>query len=130
MQCGPVRCLAPADLLDNVAVNALRFLPLQAVEGARDHVFRRFVERLCDLAILLRPIAGEDLVGPSSQEHVELTRDSLVNGLAQGLVYEWHRPASERESVRRIFLGATGALHDAVDGELRDRDDLSHVAPR
>src|SRR5437867_6970953 len=130
MQCWPVRCLKAADLLNNVAVNTLRFLPLQTVEAARDDVFRRLVDRLCDRAVLVRPVAGEDLVGPASQKHVELTGDSLANDLAQGLVHEGHGPASVGEPVRRILLGATGRLHDAVDSDLRDYDDLSHAFSR
>src|SRR5262249_30558583 len=32
--------------------------------------FRRLVKGLRDRAVLVRPVGGEDLVGPASQEHV------------------------------------------------------------
>src|SRR5262249_7468442 len=94
---------------------------------ARDDVFRRLVERLGDRVVaLVRPVGGEDLVGPAPQKHVELTGDSLANGLVQAIVHEGHRPASVSEPVARILLGATRRLHDTVDSDLRDCDDLSH----
>jgi hypothetical protein len=127
MQRRPVRCLKLADLLNNVAVNTLRFLPVETVEAARDDVFRRLVERLGDRVVaLVRPVGGEDLVGPAPQKHVELTGDSLANGLVQAIVQEGHGPASVGESVPRILLRATGRLHDAVESDLRDCNDLSH----
>jgi hypothetical protein len=128
MQRRPVRCLKLADLLNNVAVNTLRFLPVETVEAARDDVFRRLVERLGDRVVaLVRPVAGEDLVGPAPEKHVELTGDNLANGLVhQGVVHEGHGPASVGEPVARILLGPTGRLHDAVESDLRDCDDLSH----
>jgi hypothetical protein len=127
MQRRPVRCLKLADLLNNVAVNTLRFLPVKTVEAARDDVFRRLVERLGDRVVaLVRPVGGEDLVGPAPQKHVELTGDSLANGLVQAIVQEGHGPASVGEPVPRILLGATGRLHDAVESDLRDCDDPSH----
>src|SRR5262249_49836984 len=127
MQRRPVRCLKLTDLLNNVAVNTLRFFPVKTVEAARDDVFRRLVERLGDRVVaLVRPVGGEDLVGPAPQKHVELTGDSLANGLVQAIVQERHGPASVGEPVPRILLGATGRLHDAVESDLRDCDDLSH----
>src|ERR671936_1031009 len=127
MQRRPIRCLQPADLVHDITVYALRGLPVELVEAARDDVFRRFVEGLRNRVVaLVRPVAGEDLVGPASQKHVELTGDRLVNGLARGVVHEGHGPASVGEPVTRILLGATGRLHDAVQRDLGDYDDLSH----
>src|SRR5262249_9887957 len=127
MQRRPVRCLKLADLLNNVAVNTLRFLPVKMVEAARDDVFRRLVERLGDRVVaLVRPVGGEDLVDAAPQKNVELTGDSLANGLVQAIIQEGHGPASVGEPVPRILLGATGRLHDAVESDLRDCDDLSH----
>src|SRR5262245_37415240 len=126
MQWQPVRCLEPADLLDDVTVNALGFLPFKTLETVRDDVFSRFVERLGDVAALLWPVGGEDLVGPAAQEHVEFIGDRLAHGLVHAFVHEGHGPPSEGEPVARILLGATGTLHDAVDHDLRDGDDRSH----
>src|SRR4029434_1564025 len=86
-----------------------RVLPVELVEGARDDVLRRLVERLRNRVVaLVRPVGGEDLVGPASQKHVELTGDSLANGLVQGVVPEGHDPASLGEPVPRILLGPPG----------------------
>src|SRR5262245_56526989 len=127
MQRRPVRCLEMADLLNDVAVNTLRFLPVKTVEAARDDVFRCLVERLGDRVVaLIRPVGGEDLVGSAPQKHVELTGDSLANGLVHAIVHEGHGLASVGELAARILLGATGRLHDAVESDLRDCDDLSH----
>src|SRR5262249_17123735 len=113
--------------LDSVAVNTLRFLPVETVERARDDVFRRLIERHADRVVaLVRPVSGEDLVGPAPQEQVELTDDRLGNDLAQSVVSEGHGPAPVGEPVARILFGATGRLHDAVKSELRDHDDPSH----
>jgi hypothetical protein len=107
------KCPKLADLLNNLVVNTLRFLTLQSLEAASDNVFRRLVERLCDRVVaLIRPVRTEDLVGPAPQKHVELTGDSLANRLVQAIVEE-HGPASV-------------GLHNAVESDLRDRDDLSH----
>src|ERR1700747_2235731 len=86
-----------------------RGLPVEMVEAARDDVFRRLVERLRDPIIiaLVRPVGGEHLVGPASQKHVELTGDSLVNGLASGVVHEGHGPGSVGEPVPRVLLGSS-----------------------
>src|ERR1043165_1346953 len=95
------------------------------VEGARDDVFRRPVERLADRVVaMVRPVAGEDLVGPAPQQQVELSGDNLVNSLAP--VEEAHGPASMGEPVARILLGSAGCLHDAVESDLRDCDDFPH----
>src|SRR5919201_5377837 len=127
MQHRSIRCLQPADLLHDITAYALRVLPVELVEGARDDVLRRLVVRLRDRVVaLVRPVGGEDLVGPASQKHVELTGDGLANGLAQGVVQEGHGPASVGEPVPRILLGATGRLHDAVQRDLGDCNDLSH----
>src|SRR5262245_43939890 len=101
------------------------------IEAARDDVFRGLVEGLGDRVVaLVRPVAGEDLVGSPAQKHVELTGDDLANDPLRAVVHEGHGPASVGKPVRRILLGATGPLHDAVDSDLRDRDDLSHgVSP-
>src|SRR5690348_14293449 len=126
MQCRPIRCLQPADLVHDITTYVLRVLPVETIETTRDDVFRRLVERLRDRAGLVRPVSGEDLVGPASQKHVELTSDSLANGLAQGVIQEGHGPASVGEPVPRVLLGATGRLHDAVQRDLADCYDLSH----
>src|ERR687888_848026 len=127
MQRRPIRCLQPADLVHDMTADVLRALPVELVEAARDDVFRRLVERLRNRVVaLVRPVGGEDLVGPASQKHVELTRDSLANGLVQGVVQEGHGPASVGEPVPRILLGAAGRLHDAVQRDLGDCNDLSH----
>jgi hypothetical protein len=130
MQRRPIRRLQPAELVHDIAAYALRCLPVELVEGARDDVFRRLVERLRNRVVaLVRPVAGEDLVGPASQKHVELTGDGLANDLLRGVVHEGHGPTSVGKPVRRILLGATGRLHDAVQRDLGDCNDLSHLSP-
>src|SRR5262249_6576649 len=119
--------LQAADLVHDIAANAPRVLPVELVERARDDVLRRPVERRRDRAVLVRPVGGEDLVGPAPQEHVERTGDRLVDDPAQGVVPEGHGPAAMSESVARILLWATGRLHDAVHRDLGNGDDLSHV---
>ncbi len=127
MQRRPIRRLQPADFIHDITTYVLRVLPVETIETTRDDVFRRLVECLRDRVVaLVRPVGGEDLVGPASQKHVELTGDSLANGLAQGVVQEGHGLASVGESVPRILLGATGRLHDAVQRDLGNGDDLSH----
>src|SRR5215813_7112599 len=127
VQLRPNRCHQPADLVHDIAAYALRGLPAESVEGARDDVFRRLVERLRDRVVaLVRPVGGEELVGPTSEQHVELTGDSLANGLVQGVVPEGHDPAPVGEPVPRILLGATGRLHDAVQRDLANGDEPSH----
>src|SRR6266508_3720229 len=127
MQRRPVGCLKLADLPNNVAVNTLRFFPVETVEAARDDVLRRLVERLGDRVItLVRPVAGEDLVGPAPQKHVELTGDNFVNDLACCVVHERHGPASVGEPVTRILSGATGRLHDPVESNFLDFFYLSY----
>src|SRR5258708_21956097 len=112
MHRGPIRSLQPADLVHDITAYVQRVLPVELVEAPRDDVFRRLVERLRDRVVaLVRPVGGEDLVGPASQKHVELTGDSLANGLVQGVVPEGHDPASVGEPVPRILLGATGRLN-------------------
>src|SRR5215471_2606012 len=126
MQLRPIRCLQPADLGHDITTYALRSHPVEPVGTARDDVFRRLVERLRDRVLLVRPVGGEELVGPASQKHVELGGDSLVHNLHQSIVPEGHGPASVGEPIPRILLGAAGPLHDAIHGDLGDRDDLSH----
>src|SRR5262245_36689022 len=122
-----IRRLQPADFIHHITAYVLRVLPVETIETTRDDVFRRLVERLRDRVVaLVRPVGREDLVGPASQKHVELTGDSLANGLAQGVVQEGHGPASVGEPVPRILLGTTGRLHDAVQRDLGNGDDLSH----
>src|SRR4029450_8059402 len=111
MQRRPSRCLQPADLVHDITVYAQRVLPVEPVEGARDDILRRLVEGLRDRGgAVVRPVGGENLVGPASQKHVELTGDSLANGLVQGVVPKGHDPASVGEPVPRILLGAPGRL--------------------
>ena len=127
MQRRPIRRLQSADFIHEITAYVLRVLPVETIETMRDDVFRRLVERLPDRVVaLVRPVGGEDLVGPTSQKHVELTGDSLVNGLAQGVVHEGHGPASVGEPVPWILLGATGRLHNAVQRDLGNGDELSH----
>src|SRR4029450_2494993 len=110
----PIRCLQSADLVHDITVYVKRVLPVEAVEGARDDVLRRLVERLRDRVVaLVRPVAGEDLVGPPPQEHVDLAGDGLAKHLHHDLVPEGHGPTSVGEPISRILLGATGRLHDA-----------------
>src|SRR5687768_15907760 len=91
MELGPGRCLQPAELVYDILAQALRGLPVDSLEGARDDVFRRLVERLPDrVVVVVRPIGDPDLVGPASQEQVELTGDSLAYSLLPGVVEEWH----------------------------------------
>src|SRR2546427_348202 len=121
------RSLRLATPVQDITAYVQRVLPVELVEAARDDVLRRLVERLRDRVVaLVRPVGGEDLVGPASQKHVELTGDSLANGLVQGVVPEGHDPASVGEPVPRILLGATGRLHDAVQCDLGNGDELSH----
>jgi hypothetical protein len=127
MQHRSIRCFQPAELVHDIAAYALRFLPVEMSEGARDDVFRRLVEGLPDRVVaVMRPVGGPYLVGPASQKQVELTGDNLANGLARVVVHEGHGPASVGEPVRRILLGATGRLHDAVERDLGNGNDLSH----
>src|SRR5262249_39763438 len=108
-------------------VDTLRFLPVETVEAACDDVFRCLVERLGDRVVaLVRPVAGKDLIGPAPQKHVELIRDNFVNDLACGVVDKWHGPASVAKPVAPILLRTTRRLHDAVESDLGDCDDLSH----
>src|SRR5262245_30764361 len=114
MQRPPVRCLKLADLL-NVAVNTLRFLPGKTVQAACDDVFRRLVERLGDRVVdLVRPVAGEGLVGPAPQKHVELTGNGLANGLVQAIVHAGRGPASVAEP----FLGSSSAGRKTPSSEV------------
>src|SRR5690349_23332049 len=48
MQRRPIRRLKLADLLNNVAIHTLRFLPVETAETSRDNVLRRLVEGLGD----------------------------------------------------------------------------------
>src|SRR5438105_5135458 len=94
-------------------------LPVELFEAARDDVFRRLVERFRNwVVVLVRPVGDEDLVSPASQKHVELTGDSLANGLAQGVVQEGKNPASLGEPVLRFFPGPPGRLHAALQRAL------------
>src|SRR5262245_35407033 len=127
MQHRPLRCLQPAELVHDITAYALRGLPVEWVEAAGDDVFGRPVEGLRDRVVaLVRPVGGEELVGPASQKHVEFTGDGLSYDLLRGFVHEGHGPASVGEPVPRILLGATGPLHDAVQRDLGDCDNLSH----
>src|SRR5687768_9390301 len=130
MELGPGRCLQPAELVYDILAQALRGLPVDSLEGARDDVFRRPVERLpYRVVVVVRPIGDPERVGPASQEQVELTGDSLAYRLLPGVVEEWHGPAALGEPVPRVLLGATGPLHDAVQRDLGYRNDLSHHLP-
>src|SRR5688500_2324144 len=130
MELGPGRCLQPAELVYDILAQALRGLPVDSLEGARDDVFRRPVERLPDrVVVVVRPIGDPDVVGPASQEKVELTADGLAYSLLRGGVEEWHGPAALGEPVPRVLLGATGPLHDAVQRDLVYRNNLSHHLP-
>src|SRR5215475_13119976 len=74
MQLRPIRCLQPADLVHDIAAYALRGLPAESVEGARDDVFRRLVERLADRVVaLVRSVGGEEVVGPTSEQPLDVT---------------------------------------------------------
>ena len=67
MQRRPIRCFQPTELVHDITVYALRFLPVEVSEGARDDVFRRLVERLPDRVVaVMRPVGGPYLVGPAS----------------------------------------------------------------
>jgi hypothetical protein len=68
-------------------------------------------------------LVGRGSVRPG---HIELTGYDLANGLVQGVVPEGHGPASMGEPVPRILLGATGRLHDAIQRDLGNGDELSH----
>src|SRR5437763_16000041 len=123
----PIRRLQPAELVHDIAAYALRGLPVEVIKGVRDDVFRRLVERLRNRVVaLVRPVGGEELVGPTSEQHVELTGDGLANDLLRAGVHEWHGSTSVGEPVPRILLGATGRLHDAAQRDLGDCNDLSH----
>src|SRR5438552_4755292 len=125
MQRRPIRCLQPTDLVHDITAYVQRGRPVELVEAARDDVFRRLVERLRDRTAMVRPVGSEDLAGSASKKHVELTGDSLAN---------WFRASSKKGMAQPPWvnpflgslLGATGRLHDAVQRDLGNGDDVSH----
>src|SRR6187431_268208 len=90
-------------------------------------VFRRPVERLANRAVaLVRPVGGPDIVGAASQKQVELPGDRLTQDLHQDLVPKQHKPSPVGEPTLRVLLTTSGRLHNAVECELGDNNDLSH----
>ncbi|MFT3869549.1 MAG: hypothetical protein QM715_13930 [Nibricoccus sp.] len=50
----------------------------------------------------------------------------FVDGLAPNLIPEKHSPATLCETAGWIFLWAAGRLHNAVERDMGDGDNLSH----
>ncbi len=101
--------------------------PVEFFKGAGGDVFGRAVEGLADrVVVVVRPVAGEDIVGAATEEHGELAGDGLADGAADGFLAAAHGPAAVGEAVTGVFVGAAGGLHDAVVGEVGEDDELAH----
>jgi hypothetical protein len=92
--------------------------PRQIGPAAGSHVLRHAVEQRgypVALALLVRPVGGEDVVGPPTEQQGVR---ALVRGtdLCPGdLIHQGRLPAAEGEP-RRVLVGAPGRLPDEVEG--------------
>ena len=101
--------------------------PLEGRRLARGHVFREAVEQLRDAPVRVRPVRGENVVGPAPEQQCVHPRHPGVDLLADDLVEERRLPAAKRETAVGVLVRPAGRLRDAVErGEQVDMDE-SHA---
>jgi hypothetical protein len=111
------------DVLDEVAAQHRRVVPLRILEGRRDDVLRHVVELVRELAGHLRPGRGKALVGHAPEEQgVGLERLVELELLALRPAVDLERPAAVLE-----VLAAARRLHDPVQRNELGYDDPSHL---
>src|SRR5229473_7127431 len=93
---------------------------------ARNRVLLDLVEQFRDVAVVVRPVPGENLVGPAAEEEIELLLEDAVELFAKLLIEIGHLPAAELEALGRILMWPAGRLHDAVHGNHCADDYLPH----
>src|SRR5712671_4465951 len=72
------------------------------------------------------PVRGENLVGLAAEQEVEFFLEDAVELFAERLIEIGHLPAAELEALGWILGRPAGRLHDAIDGNHGDDDNLPH----
>ncbi len=112
------------DLLDDVAAEDRRVVPVGLLQRRRDHVLRHRVHlvREADLVAVVRPRGGEALVGHAPEQ--------LCVGLADLVQLEGVAFVSavdlERPTAVLVLLASAGSLYDSVERDELCDDDLAH----
>src|SRR5690242_3093799 len=73
-----------------------------------------------------RPYSIKILVRSAAEQQGTGVRHALRYGPGHRAVAIGRRPAAVLESVAAVLARATGALHHAVEREVKERDDLGH----
>ena len=89
-------------------------LPLERLVRVGQHIFVDALEFLTNrIVLVVRPIAGEDVVRPLAQQQVVLAHDDVLERTHVGIPERLH-PAAQAEAAGQILFGPAGGLHDAV----------------
>src|SRR3954467_15085330 len=100
--------------------------PSEAVRPVGGDVFRGRVQTVPDrMALDFRPVAGPDIVGPAAKQQIEAPALRSDYGVCDGRVEIPHRPSAMR--VVAVFVPSAGRLDHAVERDLLDDPDLSHL---
>src|SRR5712692_6041910 len=96
----------------------------------RNRVLLDLVEQFRDAAVGrifvgVRPVPGENLVGPAAEEKIEVLEDA-VELFAKLFIEIGQLPAAELEALGRILSWPAGRLHDAIHGNHGADDYLPH----
>ena len=106
-----------------------RALPGQrAGERAAGDVLGDAVEQAGERDLLrsVRPVVGEDLVGPSAEEQGVHAPRLLEQDLAGLLVQQWRLPSAVREAAVAVLVGPSGRLCHPVERHELGHDELAH----
>ena len=79
-----------------------------------------------DLLRSVRPVVGEDLVGPSPEEQGVHAPRLLEHDLAGLLVRQWRLPSAVREAAVAVLVGPSRRLCHSVERHELGHDELAH----
>src|SRR5205809_8084153 len=90
----------------------------------RDNILCCFVDDI--VSALLWPIGCKYLKCLSAQQQIKWPAHLLGHGLAQKIIEVGDCPATVRKVTAGVFGGSTGCLHDAVQCQKSEDNNLSH----
>ena len=117
-------------LVGEVAGEKRRALPGErASECAAADVLRDAVEQAGERDLLrsLRPVVGEDLVSPSSEEQRVHALGLLEHDPARTLVSQWRLPPAVREATVAVLVDPARRLCHPIERHELGHDESAHV---
>src|SRR2546428_2476951 len=117
------------DLADDIAIDRDGRFPIMVNRPMCDNVFPRAIDHARSRVVIAPPgpVAGEDVVCRPAEQQIERVSHLLTHDISQDIVEIRDCPSAIFEAAAIVFPWSARPLHDAVERDERQNDELPHV---